>query len=388
MRIPQSGWTALQRKEGSDFLAWIKEHQILRKKFDVLADGLRILLTESVRTAGDGCNVWKAVPAVLSRCNEQSTYEMPKAPETYAWLHLLDRYVRTWLALELLVKKSCIAMGENGVHALDIGTGPGPSGFAVHDFYTAMVEFSEPYNNLKWRQPPHIACVELDPRTNSLRHHLAETVFMQSRSEDYRGVLAMCSALRNFAEIFPKQERKKRFQYLLNEEDSYYDELTNDWVSDPSFSSEEANYMAQQLHRYRLFIFSNFLTDVGTVKSFKPNLVEILQDANPGSVLLILGGSGEPYPDIYRFVDQLAKPAGFELKVKGEEVSASVSEVADRAYEEGQWFYKKHLKDLIPYEGNSSESTRRVCKHFEEVREPAPRSRVWAYRKYHFSKSL
>ena len=108
------------------------------------------------------------MPAVLSRCNEQSTYEMPKAPETYAWLHLLDRYVRTWLALELLVKKSCIAMGEDGVRALDIGTGPGPAGFAVHDFYTAMVEFSELYNNLKWRQPPHITCVELDPGTNSL----------------------------------------------------------------------------------------------------------------------------------------------------------------------------------------------------------------------------
>ena len=385
MRIPQSGWTALQRKEGSDFLAWIKEHQILRKKFDVLANGLRILLTESVRTAGDGCNVWKAVPAALSRCNEQSTYEMPKAPETYAWLHLLDRYVRTWLALELLVKKSCIAMGEDGVRALDIGTGPGPSGFAVHDFYTAMVEFSELYNNLKWRQPPHITCVELDSGTNSLRHRLAETMFMQSRSEDSRGVLAMCYSLPNFAEILPKQERKKRFQHFLNEENSYYNELTNDWVSDPSFSSEEANYMAQQLHRYRLFIFSNFLTDSDTVKSFEPNLVEILQDANPGSVLLILGGSGEPYPGIYRFVDELAKLAGFELKVRGGEVSTSVSEVADRVYEEGQWFYRL-LKGLIPYEGDDK-LTRKVCKRFEEVSEHASRSRVWAYRKYHFSKS-
>ena len=311
---------------------------------------------------------------------------MPKAPETYAWLHLLDRYVRTWLALELLVKKSCIAMGEDGVRALDIGTGPGPSGFAVHDFYTTMVEFSEFYNNLKWRQPPHITCVELDPGTNSLRHRLAETMLMQLRSEDSRGVLAMCYSLPNFAEILPKQERKKRFQHLLNEEDSYYNELTNDWVSDPSFSSEEANYMAQQLHRYRLFIFSNFLTDIGTVKSFEPNLVEILQDANPGSVLLILGGSGEPYPGIYRFVDELAKPAGFELKVRGEEVSTWVSEVADRVYEEGQWFYRL-LKGLIPYEGDDK-LTRKVCKRFEEAPEQVPRSRVWAYRKYHFSKSL
>lgn len=148
--------------------------------------------------------------------------------------------------------------------------------------------------------------VELDPGTNSIRHHLAETVFRQSPSEDYRSVLAMCSFLRNFAEIFPKQERRERFRHLLNEEYSYYDELTNDWVSEPSFSPEEASYMVEQLHRYRLFIFSNFLTEVGTVKSFEPNIVEILQDANPGSVLLIIGGSGEPYPKIYGIVDQLA----------------------------------------------------------------------------------
>lgn len=151
MRTPQPGWTALQRKEGSDFLAWIKDNQILQKKFEVLANGLWTLLTERVRTADDVRNVWKAVPAVLSLCNEQSTYEMPKAPEAYAWLHLLDLYVRTWLALELLVKESCIAMGDNGVHALDIGTGPGPSGFAVHDFYAAMVKFSEFCGNMKWR---------------------------------------------------------------------------------------------------------------------------------------------------------------------------------------------------------------------------------------------
>ena len=134
MSDQKRGWTDLQRQEGSNFLAWINEHQMLRKNFDVLANALWALLRRNIRTAEDAINVWRAVPAVLRRCNEQATYEKPGASVAYAWLHLLDRYVRTWLALERLVKANCLPMAKDGVRALDVGTGPGPSAFAIHDF--------------------------------------------------------------------------------------------------------------------------------------------------------------------------------------------------------------------------------------------------------------
>ena len=52
-------------------------------------------------------------------------------------------------------------MGKNGVRALDVGTGPGPAAFAIHDFYVAMVEYSEVTGNPKWRQPSLVTCVEV-----------------------------------------------------------------------------------------------------------------------------------------------------------------------------------------------------------------------------------
>ena len=378
MSIRTQGWADLQRQEGSDFLKWINENQTLRKKFDILANALRTLLRKSIRTADDARDVWTAAPEVLSRCNEQATYEKHGAPVAYAWLHLLDRYVRTWLALERLVKENCLPMGKYGVRALDVGTGPGPSAFAIHDFYAATVEFSEFKKNSRWRQPTDIICFEFDAGTNHLRHNLAEIMFGQSQGES-KGVLAMCGALPDFSKFHPTQERKQSFQYLRNKEDEYYDEVENEWTSELQFSPNEANDMAQSLHRYRLFVFGNFLTTPDIVDGFEQNLLDILRDARPGSVILVLGAKGGSYAEVYKTVDRLAVPAGFQLKVEGCPVSSSDSEVSDRVYEEGQQFYE-FLKEFAPNECNNEE-IREIKAHFEKSRSSAPCSQVWVYRK-------
>lgn len=378
MSIQAQGWTDLQRHEGSDFLNWIKDNKTLGKKFDVLANALRIFLQRNIRTANDACAIWTAAPAVLSRCNELATSEIPGAPAAYAWLHLLDRYVRTWLALKRLIKENCLPMGKDGVRALDIGTGLGPSAFAIHDFYSAMVEFSEVSGNSKWRQPVHLTCVEFDAGTNHLRHHLAEIMYEEGGRKS-KDVLAMCNALPDFSRFHPTQERKQSFQYLRNQEDEYYDEVANEWTSEPRYSPDEANAMAQSLYRYRLFAFSNFLTTPELVKRFEPNLADSLCDAHPGSVVLVLGGKGGSYPEIYNSVDRLAVTAGFQLKVESHFVSSSDSEVSDRVYEEGRRFYE-FLKKLAPNECNNKE-IRAIKAHFEKSPRSAPSSQVWAYRK-------
>ncbi|MXX91952.1 MAG: hypothetical protein F4Y63_00665 [Chloroflexi bacterium] len=50
--------------------------------------------------------------------------------------------------------------------------------------------------------------------------------------------------------------------------------------------------MAQSLQSYRLATFSNFRNTHGVVKPSAPNLVEMLQAAVPGSMVLVLGASG------------------------------------------------------------------------------------------------
>ena len=383
MSSRKQGWTGLLRREGADFLAWAREERVLSSKFSLLATALSTLLRGSVLTPKEAHEVWEAVPAVLSRCNEQATYEMPGAACAYAWLHMLERYVRIWLALERLVEKNCLPMGTNGVRALDVGTGPGPAAFAIHDFYVAMVGYSEVTGNPKWRQPPQVTCVESKRRPNHFRHQLAEMLFQQAGREP-ESVLSMTSTLGDFREFEPTQERKQFLEVLRSEENEYFDDLAGRWDSNRVYLPDEANDMAQSLHRYRLVTFSNFLTTPGIVKSVEPNLVEVLHDAAPGSMVLVLGGSGDRYQEIYDCVDRMADPSGFELTVEGDSVSCSDSELAGQVYEQGRLFYEI-LQEL---DHNEDEATETVRRYFERG---APidfrSSQIRAYRKRRFSKN-
>ncbi len=381
MNSRNRGWTGFLRDEGANFLEWIEGKVILTRKFNGQATALRTLLfLWQVRTAQDAAEVWNAVPAVLNCLNDQATYKKPGASSAYAWLYFLERYVRTWVALEKLVDAHCLPMASYGVRALDVGAGPGPSAFAVHDFYAAMTKFAELTANERWRQPARITCVENNDNTNHLRHLLAEIVYEQSlRKSD--NILAMTHSLGDFKKIMPTSDRRRRLQTLRKKEDEYDDKAGSATLY-PFYGLDEANDIAQSLHRYRLIIFSNFLTEMGTVTCLERNLIDILHDAQPGTVILVLGAMGNEYPLIYEYVDQLAQPAGFRPKaIPDDTVSSADSVVCDRVYEEGKCFYE-FLQYLSP---NRDEETKEVRSHFEESRIPARSSQLRVYRKYSYT---
>lgn len=377
MRVGKPGWTDLLRRNGPELLQWLSARSALHINFNAFATALQTLLFSRISTSDDARDVWDATPAVLSQCNEQSTYEMDGAPYAYAWLYLLDRYARTWRALEHLVAASCLPLARNGVRVLDVGTGPGPAAFATYDFYAAMTQFSQDRGLPQFNQPPAITCVEFDRGTNHLRHHLAEVLFGQTDRQN-TGVLAMCDALSDFRDIAPSEERARLKSRLLWEEDEYFNEDRNEWDSESRYSAAEANNIAQSLYRYRLIIFSNFLTTVGATRSFELNMIDVLSDAQPGSVILVLGGKGGPYPTIYDYVDGLATGSDFQLVVADQPVSSADTAVADAVFAEGAAFYK-HLQCLAL---DSSEDTRLVRQHFTGNRQPAATSHIRAYRKY------
>ena len=269
----RQGWTELQRREGDTFLNWLHREQRLQKGFDGLATALRETLREQIQTACDAHAVWQAAPAVLGRCNDPATYTLPNAEIAYSWLHLLDRYVRTWLALEHVLRDRLLPMRRDGVRVLDVGTGPGPSAFATRDFYTAMEDYARIANAASWRQPPDVTCVEPAPGMNRIRHHVAERLALRHGSQS---VLAMTGGLQDFSTILPTQERRQLENSLRNQYDEYYDEERQEWHADPVYTLQEANQEANAYHRYRLFTFSNFLTTIETVSTFQENIEDIL----------------------------------------------------------------------------------------------------------------
>jgi hypothetical protein len=379
MRSSKAGWTDFLRRQGSAYLAWVETNCVLKTKFETLSVALWKLLQDVIRTPNDARDVLKSIPAVLAHCNEQATYAMKGAATAYAWLHLLDRYVRTWIALERLVAVCKLPLAKYGVRALDVGTGPGPSAFAVNDFYTSMTEFAAQTGNLQWQQKPTVTCVEFDSNTNHLRHCLAEIVYELSVPKT-GSVLDMCSAISDFRVIDPRAEREYLQETLQMEEDEDFDEVAKEWTSNLRYSAADANDKAQSIHRYRLIIFSNFLTTVGVVTTFEPNLIKILNDAQPGSVVMVLGGKKAPYPDIYNFVDRLAKPAGFELEIERENVSSARTVVSNQIYEERVKVYE-YLLNLTFGEAVEDHETQKEQFDFINSLQSTGVSQLRAYRK-------
>ena len=340
--MSREGWSGLQRREGAAVIAWLIREERLRKGLDALAIGLREILNAHVRSAGDAREVWKATSAVIAKCNEPETYSVCGASVAYGWLHMLDRYVRTWLALECLLAHGLLPMGKHGVRVLDVGTGPGPSAIATHDFYVALTGYAGSADGVRWRQSPDLTCVERSEAMNHFRHVLSETLAVNGAPQS---ILAMASGLSDFATVRPSVERPELERRLRNEYDVNFDDELDEWSDEPTHTAEEANREANAHRRYRLFTFSNFLTTLDTVSTFQRNLEDLLTDAQPGSVLLMIGGRGDNYTEIHKRMARLAEAGGFRRSIPPIDVGVSDAQLDGRLAEEVRWFHGR-LKGL------------------------------------------
>ena len=329
---------------------------------------------------------WRAVPAVLSMCDEQETYELPMAAEAYAWLHLLDCYARSWEALEELTAARCLPLGRFGVNTLDVGAGPGPVSLATADFYQALTAFAERERVPELVQATRATCVELSLGQNTLRHHMAEHM---------RDYLDLTVALPDLGQLDPPAERRRYADGLLRQ--TYWDDL-NGYCED-IYTPSEAAEETQHLHRYKLVVLSNFLTSAGTVERFRRNIQAVLQDLRPGAVVLLVGarsGRRGEYEEVRELFRRIAAGSGLEacLPPEGVEVSAEDLALRDVFYEEQLRVYR-HVSSLA---GDPVEPIPRITAYFEPAkpsgrqRRTPSRSTVLGFRKggseWHRSRGL
>ena len=359
------GWTGLQRQEGTAVLQWLAREERLSRGFDRLAQGLREIFEAEIRMPADARHVWDAASSVLGRCNDPATYSLAGADKAYAWLHLLDRYVRTWVALERLLREGMLPMGQHGVRVLDVGTGPGPSAFATHDFYVALTDYSGTSDNELWSQPPDITCVERAGAMNRFRHRLSEVLFA---SQAPGSIFEMVGGLDDFERIRPREERRQLERQLRDSNDEWHD--GEEWHAEPTHTAEEANYEANAHRRYRFFAFSNFLTTLDMLDKSSDAILDILSDARPGSVVLVLGGKGGDYPEIGRRVGELAQTGGFRRSIACERVASRNAGLEERLAEELRWLYTRlrRIAGNLPAEDLDTKGLRDVLEGRTQVK--------------------
>lgn len=328
MRRFRRGWAKVMSEEGPEFITWLRDNSVLRSKVAIPAKVVSRLLLTEIDTEAAARKFWDGVPRALSHKCPETMHEDWGVVRAYAWLHFLERYARTWGALRHLVEECRLPMGRDGVRTLDVGAGLGPVAFAIHDFYAAMLQFAKENDQPNWHQPPDMTCVEPATGFNSMRSLIWEKAYSATRG-DWPHRLSRWNNLTDFTEIAPNQERADEFTRLRWEEITYWDEIREEPASDLLYTDQEAHDLAQSKHRYRLFVFANFFTSAKSVKVMADKLSELLADANPGSVLLVMGAEGGHYPGIYEDLRRIAVAAGFRIIVPEETISSKISSVDD-----------------------------------------------------------
>jgi hypothetical protein len=306
----------LELAHAAGFDEWLQQRHILERKVAKLGRDLEIyLLDRRLVTSGAGAQFQKAVPLVIERCDDD-IYGDQAVADAYAWVHLLERYRRAWLATCALFRAGRLPLARQGLEVLDVGTGPAPVLYAISDFHAAVREFAEERGIEQLRlPPPHLGCVEQSAAMMRLVHWLSEIGERQS------GPLG--ADFPDIVDVDPEQlrARRRRFEVarLMEEEDIGDERIANQMVSEAG--------LVDSSFRYRLAVFSNFLTTSDSVRKWQEPLVAVSRALYPGGLMFVMGAvEGRKYEQIYTDLAALMSTA--RLKVV-DELPETLSSEAD-----------------------------------------------------------
>jgi hypothetical protein len=296
-------WRQLLKKHGHSFLRWLRdghrEQQALERISAQLADFLITTIERSGHEWPDApVEFWNRIPDVRSCCSDVTTFEKPFAVEAYAYVHLLERYRRTWAALKYLSRVAALPLGSRGVRVLDIGTGPAPALYAIDDFYATFSEFARDADVPELQVPqPELSCVERSQPMVWFFHAFSE---FASRRGPFGPAFSDFAGL-DLAATRMWHQRQNEVEQWWDEETQQYEEI---------YDTVGAAADAERLFRYRLVVLSNFLTLDSEVEQFEKELRMLFEDLKAGGVVMVLGATGDSYQRVYKRLTTLALDAG------------------------------------------------------------------------------
>ncbi|MBI4488485.1 MAG: hypothetical protein HY694_05325 [Deltaproteobacteria bacterium] len=279
-------WRNLQRREGPPFLDWLAATNQVDLHLRRLADELVAFLTDQIQAPDDAEAFWNAIPAVREECNRPEIYDLFMHSEAYAYVHLLDRYWRTWEALQELLRHNLLPMGDEGVRLLDVGTGPAPTPYGIQDFYEVIRRYGDEHDLPGLRsQRVDTMVIERSASMARLMHHFSE---FTGRPGPFG------SDRTDFVDFSPKREREALYSQRLSE-------LYEMEESEPGFYffTDDPNDEVQRHLRFRFVVLSNFLTIGDAVRTFEKPLYELFSDLQPGAVAMVLSARGNQYETIH-----------------------------------------------------------------------------------------
>lgn len=222
---------------------------------------------------------------VLKHCDE-ITYEEQGTAEAYALLHFLDRYHRFQIIFDNLNSHHIMPIKSKRIDILDVGTGPGPSMYAISDFYTNLHKVSAAQRLTDDSDKLSIDYVERSRRFRNWLHHFTEHVNYYCPSQKPWKVPFHHGTFHDFEGL----EFNQRITF--NDQDDDGEFVTRSYI---------------EKHRFDVIIFSNFLTTKEQVVNYSDELRNCVRFLRNNGILVIVGAKSQSakYNAIYEEISQV-----------------------------------------------------------------------------------
>ena len=269
-----------------EFISWIEDNDYLYKNYCDMEVCLKKYLEQRMRGDREKAeNICKNFGTVVGKCDEIS-YDEEGVPEAYVILHFLDRYHRFQLILLEMFRKGIFPIKKN-IRIMDVGTGPGPSLYAVSDMIALFQKYEEEKQGKTAIASVSMDYVEQSQGFRDFLHHMTEWLMA------YRDKI-----------------------YVPFHHGTYYDAGQLDFtgrVERVNFIWENGRYTYRETYdeytkkRFDLVIYSNFLTNMSVLERFALQLEKAAFFLRKEGVIVIVGGNphDRKYAPVYEKIDDI-----------------------------------------------------------------------------------
>jgi ribosomal protein RSM22 (predicted rRNA methylase) len=244
--------------------------------------------------------------AVLTSCDDLK-FDDPVEALAYSGLHLVDRYGRVGQVLDYLIRIGRLPLRIEGARVLEIGAGPAPALYAIRDFYAALSRWpgvKEIYFG------PLGLCDTLDRGRawDSVLHHLSENLATVRGKALSEGYLPFERSIHDFTSFHVWERHHRSVARSAARLVSELEEA-GEWVDDASARQMAYQEGVLEPSAYDVVVLCNFLTQQSMTEEFEVELHRLAFSLTPGGLLIVIGGTGGTYPDIYSKIRTIAATA-------------------------------------------------------------------------------
>ncbi len=278
------------QKDITEYLKWLMETDFLWNRFNSLTTALENFILDLLSDEIFAIKVASKFEDVLRRCDEID-YSEDETAIAYCILHFLPRYRMFQMIYSKLLSENLLPLKikKNPVRTLDIGTGPGPSMYALSDIYSSLQIFGGVSSEFQQTQD----YVEQSIGFRNILHHFTEIANANYRSDEIGwNVPYHHGSFGDFTSI-------------------NFNPMYNYW-----------GFPKIIRFRFNLITSSNFFTTVGQIENQKNEITDCVRYLRHGGVFLVVGAKSEQstknnknYFKIYSLIKQLVTTEDYSTRL-------------------------------------------------------------------------